>query len=315
MTVKRMRPSVVIGTTFVDIKGFSKNIYDPQGRNLGEVKFVHGGVGRNVVENFANVGMPVSYVGMLEDSAIGLEVTQHLKEIGADLSYAVKVPDHGIGIWLAILDEKGDLTGSISKMPDFSYLEAHMKARGEEIIRQAEAVALEVDLNEQVAEMTVNLAKRYGKDVYTIVGNLSVVLARKDLIRQTKCFICNDIEATKFFGKEILGCTTEEVCDWLPKAVEKEGLQSVVVTMGEQGAVYYDKETKSAGICPPCPTKVIDTTGAGDAFFSGTVMGLIRGVPLAEATGYGARLASMTISREENNCPVDKEFFDRLREM
>ena len=306
---ENMKPTVVIGTTFVDIKGFSRNSYDPQGRNLGEVKFVHGGVGRNVVENFANVGMPVSYVGMLEDSAIGLEVESHLKEIGADLSYAVVAPDHGIGIWLAILDEKGDLAGSISKIPDFSYLEAHLKARGEEIVRQAEAIALEIDLNEQVAEMTVNLAKQYGKDVYAIVGNLSVVLARKDLIRQTKCFICNEIEASKYFGKELLGLTAAEVRDWLPDAAEKEGLRSVIVTMGEQGAVYYEKGAESAGICPPCPTKVVDTTGAGDAFFSGTVMGLVRGATLAEASGYGARLASATIAREENSCPVNKDFF------
>ena len=311
MTVKIMKPTVVIGTTFVDIKGFSRDAYDPQGRNIGEVKFVHGGVGRNIVENFANVGMPVSYVGMLEDSAIGTEVTRHLKEIGADLSFAVKVPDHGIGMWLAILDEKGDLAGSISQLPDFRQLEAHIKARGEEIVRQAEAVALEVDLNEQVAETAVKLAKQHGKDVYAIVGNLSVVLARKDLIRQTKCFICNDIEATKYFGKDILGHTAAEVRDWLPEAAEKEGLQSVVVTMGEQGAVYYEQGAKSAGICPPCPTNVVDTTGAGDAFFSGTVMGLVRGATLAEASGYGARLASATISREENSCPVDKDFFCR----
>lgn len=304
-----MKSTVVIGTTFVDIKGFSRDSYDPQGRNLGEVKFVHGGVGRNIVENFANVGMPVSYVGMTEESAIGLEVSRHLEEIGADLSYAVKAPDHGIGMWLAILDEKGDLAGSISKIPDFAYLESHLKARGEEIVRQAEAIALEVDLNEQVAEMTVNLAKRFGKDVYAIVGNLSVVLARKDLIRQTKCFICNEIEATKFFDRNLLGLTAEEVREWLPEAAVKEGLQSVVVTMGEQGAVYFEKGAKSAGICPPCPTKVVDTTGAGDAFFSGTVMGLVRGASLAEACGYGARLASATISREENSCPVDKDFF------
>ena len=313
--MKKMKPTVVIGTTFVDIKGFSRDTYDPLGRNIGVVKFVHGGVGRNVVENFANVGMPVSYVGMLEDSAIGLEVESHLKEIGADLSYVAKVPDHGIGIWLAILDEKGDLAGSISKMPDFTYLENHLKTLGEEIIRQAEAVVLEVDLSEQVAEMTVKFAKQSRKDVYAIVGNLSVVMARRDLIRQTNCFICNEIEAAKYFDKDLSGCTAEEVSSWLPEAAEKEELQSVVVTMGEQGAVYYEKGSDCAGICPPCPTKVVDTTGAGDAFFSGTVMGLIQGASLAEASKYGARLASVTISREENSCPVDKEFFNHLREM
>lgn len=310
-----MNPTVVIGTTFVDIKGYSRDSYDPQGRNLGEVKFVHGGVGRNVVENFANVGMPVAYVGMLEDSTIGREVELHLTEIGVDLGYIVKAPERGIGMWLVILDENGDLAGSISKMPDISYLETHLKAHGEEIISQAEAVVLEVDLNESIAEMVIQMAKKHGKDVYSIVGNMSVVLARKDLIRQTKCFICNEVEAAQFFGKDFPGRTVEEVQAFLPEAVEKAGLQSVVITLGAQGAVYYEKETKRVGICPPCPTKVVDTTGAGDAFFSGTVMGLIRGASLAEATGYGARLASATISQEANSCPVDMDFFERLRKI
>lgn len=306
-----MKPTIVIGTTFVDVKGFAKDSYDSQGRNLGEVKFVHGGVGRNVVENFANVGMPVAYVGMLDDSAMGQAVEHHLREIGTDLSHMVKAPDHGIGMWLVILDEKGELAGSISQMPDLRHLEDYLKTHGEEIVSAAGAVVLEVDLNERIAERVVHLAERHGKDVYAIVGNMSVVLARKDLIRQTKCFICNEIEAAKFFGEELSGRTVEEMRDWLSDAAESAGLSAVVVTMGERGAVYYDRETKIAGICPPCPTKVVDTTGAGDAFFSGTVMGLIRGSSLAEATGYGARLASATISREQNNCPVDKDFFNR----
>ena len=38
----------VIGTVFVDIKGFADAHYDPAGRNVGKIKLVHGGVGRNV---------------------------------------------------------------------------------------------------------------------------------------------------------------------------------------------------------------------------------------------------------------------------
>ena len=46
---------VIVGTTFVDIKGFPYNKYIPAGRNAGEVEFVHGGVGRNVAEDIANM--------------------------------------------------------------------------------------------------------------------------------------------------------------------------------------------------------------------------------------------------------------------
>ena len=45
---------VVIGASFVDIKGFPHDIYLPTGRNMGRVEYVHGGVARNVVEDIAN---------------------------------------------------------------------------------------------------------------------------------------------------------------------------------------------------------------------------------------------------------------------
>ena len=305
-----MNDTVVIGTTFVDLKGFSTNIYDPQGRNLGDVKIVHGGVGRNVAENFANVGMPVSYVGMLEDSAIGRDVERHLSEIGVDLNHVVRAPENGIGMWLVIMDENGDLAGSISKMPDIKYLEEYLEEHGEEIISGASDVILKVDLNERIAELVIGLCEKYHKNVYSIVGNLSVVLSRRDLIRKTSCFICNEIEAAKFFGKsELKKYSLQQMNEFLKDAAIKEGISSMVVTMGPKGAVCYDG--KKCFVCPSYPADVVDTSGAGDAFFSGTVMGLIKGQPLSMAVKYGARLASATISRQETVCPVNKKFFEK----
>ncbi|MGE5544195.1 MAG: PfkB family carbohydrate kinase, partial [Bacillota bacterium] len=49
-------------------------------------------------------------------------------------------------------------------------------------------------------------------------------------------------------------------------------------------------------------TRVIDSSGAGDAFFSGTVMGLIRKLPLSKAVVFGSMVASWTIQVEENTC-------------
>ena len=305
-----MTNTAVIGVAFTDVKGFAKSKYDPQGRNLGEIKIVHGGVCRNVVENFANVGMPVSFVGLLDETPFGKDVEQHLMEAGADVSRAVKVPAGGIGMWLVILDENGNQAGSISRMPDVSALESYLFENGERIIRDAEAVVLEVDLSERIAEKVISLCRQYHKKIYSIVANLSVILRRKDLIRLTDCFICNEIEAGKYFGCCVADYSPEEMETFLAAAAKEDGLQSVVVTMGGRGSVFYDSKTGQTGFCPPCPTTVVDTSGAGDAFFSGTVMALIRGCALCDAVNYGARLASATINREETNCPVNKHFFD-----
>ena len=65
-----MNKIAVIGTVFMDIKGFSHNSYDPVGTNIGDIVFSFGGVGRNAAENLANIGIPVSFLyGGLEYSS------------------------------------------------------------------------------------------------------------------------------------------------------------------------------------------------------------------------------------------------------
>ena len=65
---------LVIGATFVDIKGFPFDNYLPTGRNAGRVEYVHGGVARNVVEDIANVELRPTFVGIVDDTPLGTDV-------------------------------------------------------------------------------------------------------------------------------------------------------------------------------------------------------------------------------------------------
>ena len=57
-----MPGTVVMGVIFVDIKGFPFGEYHATGTNLGSIRFVHGGVARNVAEDMARIGSPVTFV-------------------------------------------------------------------------------------------------------------------------------------------------------------------------------------------------------------------------------------------------------------
>ena len=70
---------VVIGDVFIDIKGYSTSPYIPQGRNAGTILQIHGGVGRNVVEDIANVELEPTFVGLVDNDAMGEDVIQKLK--------------------------------------------------------------------------------------------------------------------------------------------------------------------------------------------------------------------------------------------
>ena len=301
---------VVVGVVFLDIKGFPFFKYDAVGTNLGNVLMTHGGVARNVAENMANLGAEVEFVTMLDDDSLGREARLRLRGAGVKLTHAVSTPDKGMGMWLAVFNEKGDLAGSVSHMPDASPIERLFDEKGEEIIRSCRGVALEIDLSEKVSERVFELAERFDKPVYAIVANMSVILRRPDFMARTACVILNEIEAGRLFGREIRALSPEETLEAVSEAAPAMGSRSIVVTMGARGAVYLDAENGLRGVCPAVPCRVVDTTGAGDAFFSAVVESLARGMRLDDAVTCGARLASMTVSTSESTCPhVDEHFF------
>lgn len=301
---------VVVGVVFLDIKGFPFFKYDAVGTNLGNVLMTHGGVARNVAENMANLGAEVEFVTMLDDDSLGREARLRLRGAGVKLTHAVSTPDKGMGMWLAVFNEKGDLAGSVSHMPDASPIERLFDEKGEEIIRSCRGVALEIDLSEKVSERVFELAERFDKPVYAVVANMSVILRRPDFMARTACVILNEIEAGRLFGREIRALSPEETLEAVSEAAPAMGIRSIVVTMGARGAVYLDAENGLRGVCPAVPCRVVDTTGAGDAFFSAVVESLARGMRLDDAVTCGARLASMTVSTSESTCPhVDEHFF------
>ena len=79
-------------------------------------------------------------------------------------------------------------------------------------------------------------------------------------------------------------------------------IRRMVVTMGAQGAVFATLDGEE-GYCPAKKVDVKDTTGAGDAFFAGTVIGQTYGKTMMESCEIGTRLAASVITTGENVCP------------
>jgi pseudouridine kinase len=292
----------VFGTIFMDCKGFANQKYNALGRNLGNIHFVHGGVGRNVAENLAKLQLPVLFVSTVDKTAIGAEVVDRLDKVGLDTKYLTGVDTHGMGMWLAVSDHNGDLAGSISQMPDLIMLEDVIARKGEKIVKKSTHIVLELDLNEQITRKVLSLAKTNAIPVYGIPGNLDIILKNQDILSDLACFICNDIEAERLLGVKFGDLTVEGMQRQLTSFVEQTGMGSMVITLGSKGSVYYSSKTKKAGFQPVFPVNLVDSSGAGDAFFSGTVMGLVRNRSLSQAVVYGSKVAAWTIQCNENNC-------------
>lgn len=292
---------VVIGSTFVDIKGYPLGQYIADGRNAGNIEQVHGGVARNVVENIANVELRPSFVSLVDDNGAGLDVINKLNNHKVDTTYVKQTKD-GMGVWLAVFDHSGDLAASISKRPDLQPIYDILHEHGDEIIKNADSVAIELDLEKDVVKEVFNLANKYDKRVYAVISNMSIALERRDFFQKLDCVVCNQQEAGMLFVQNMDDYTPEKMLEELPELSKRAGISRMIVTMGSQGAVYYSVEGES-GICPANKVDVVDTTGAGDAFFSGVAIGLTYGKTLEESCKIGTKLSASVITTKENVCP------------
>jgi len=292
---------VVIGSAFMDVKGFPYDEYLPTGRNAGRVEYVHGGVARNVAEDIANVELRPIYLGIVDDTPLGTAVLEKLKNHKVNCDYMLTIPD-GMGTWLAVFDNNGDVAGSISKRPNMLPITVMLDQKGDEIFAQAESVVLEVDLDKEIIKRVIKLSEKYGTRVYGLVSNMNIAVQRRDFLQSFDCFICNQLEAGQLFVDDYSDKTPEEMCDILADKIDRANIPSMVVTMGGQGAVYADLKGNK-GICPAKKVVVKDTTGAGDSFCAGVVIGLTYGKSMAEAIEIGSTLAASVIVSSDNVCP------------
>lgn len=292
---------VVIGTVFVDIKGYPLDKYIPTGRNSGLVQTVHGGVSRNLVEDIANVELRPIFVSTVDETGTGLDVIRKLQNHKVNTKYMRQVKD-GMGTWLVIFNNDGDVAGSVSKRFSTDGIYDILTEYGDEICQQADCLLVEIDMDKKMIKKIFELAEKYSLPVYAVVSNMSIAVERRENILAADCFVCNQLEAGILFSEDYDGKTPEEMLQIAEHKIKTANIKSMVITMGPDGAVYANNKGES-GICPAKNVEVKDTTGAGDAFFAGVCIGLNYGKTLGEACEIGTRLAASVIISTDNSCP------------
>ena len=297
--IQKKNGIVVVGAIFVDIKGFPQDTYVSDGRNAGHIEYIHGGVARNVVEDIANLGLNSTFVGIVDNTALGIDVKQRLQNRNVNTDYMKSIEN---GTWLAVFDHNGELAGSISHRPNLMPIYSILEENGDAIIENSDSVVAEIDMDEEIVEKVVYLCQKHNKKIFGVVSNMNIAIKRKDLLKQFDCLICNQLESSILFSRDFKEISAEELSHTLIDELQQSEFKSLIVTLGETGSLYV-KSTGECGFCPARQIEVKDTTGAGDAFCAGVSAGLTYGKSMLEAMKIGSHLASSVIASRENVCP------------
>jgi ribokinase len=117
-----------------------------------------------------------------------------------------------------------------------------------------------------------------------IVGNEKRLLT---LVEQVNVFLPSAVEVRRLVGHSDYEAAA--------KALAALGPSVVVIKLGPEGALVYDRATGLSQHVPAYSVRVVDDTGAGDAFCGGFMAGLASGLAAQEAAARGVVSASFVI--------------------
>jgi len=246
-----------------------------------------GGSAANTAVGLARLGLRVGYIGKVADDDEGKFLLNDFKKESVD-TRGIAVSKTGIsGIVFGFIDKEGSRALYVAPGVNDSL--------GFEEINSDYAGNTEfLHFTSFVGEKPFTAQKRLLKAVSGVKFSFDPgeLYARRGLkaIRPflERCYVFspNENELKLLTGKEYREGS---------KVLLKEGAKIVAVKLGKKGC--YVTDGKESHLIEPYDVKVVDTTGAGDAFCAGFLYGLIKGKDLYECGKLGNFVASKCITQ------------------
>lgn len=252
-----------------------------------DFKEAPGGSAANTAVGLARLGLKTGFIGKVSDNREGKLLLNDFKRQNVDVNGIIVSKEGRSGVAMGYIDTKGDRALYIDpgvndslelKEIDLKYAdntaflhltsfigEKPFKAQ-KELVRGLRDVRISFDPGELYARKGLTVLKL--------------------MIERSFVMLPSENELKLLTGKKY---------DEGSKILIKKGVSIVAVKLGERGC--YVKDGKESYLVEPYKVKVVDTTGAGDAFCAGFLYGLIKNKDLYECGRLGNFVASRCIEK------------------
>ena len=277
----------VIGGVNMDISANMTAPYVEADSIPGHVSMSCGGVARNIAHNLLLMGHRVKFVSVFGGDIFGEMCWCHCEEIGLDLSLAERQAGQRNGIYLCVNDMQGEMRAAVADTDIIDRITpAFLESRLADINRSALVVA-DTNISVQTLQYLIDhcTAPLFVDAVSTAKATRIV-----NALQQSQCRRLYGLKLNLLEAQAVTHCENAQDAAAQFTAM---GVQQVYITLGADG-VYCSDGTLHRHY-NAIPTRVINTTGAGDAFMSGVVHALSQQTPFPECALTGLKAAHATL--------------------
>lgn len=265
-------------------------------------EYSSGGSSANSAKIIAQLGGQVAFSGIVGDDFFGEEYIRGLQELEIVLGNPFIIKGR-TGTSVVLITPDGDRTMRVALGAATRLNPEHVNP---DAVRVSRAVFIEGYLlgngpscQEAVLE-AIRAAKQFNIPIAASLSSEHTVAGQRSLMEQlvgaSALVIANAKEAMELTGAE----TWQDAFD----IIRSHG-KNALVSNGAQGALIGYDNLKMAHV-PAFKTKLIDTTGAGDALAGGFLYGIQHGLDPVKATQLGCEIASKVIARIGAGLPLEE---------
>jgi len=246
-----------------------------------------GGSAANTAVGLARLGLKTGFIGKISDNREGKLLLNDFKRQNVDVDGIIVSKEGRSGIAMGYVNTKGDRALYIDPGVNDSLelKEIDLKYAGNTAF---------LHLTSFIGEKPFKAQKELVKKLHDVRMSFDPgeLYARKGLavlklmIERSFVMLPSENELKLLTGKKY---------DEGSKILIKKGVSIVAVKLGERGC--YVTNGKESYLVEPYKVKVVDTTGAGDAFCAGFLYGLIKNKDLYECGRFGNFVASRSIEK------------------
>ncbi len=285
---------VGVGAANADLSGASLQPLRLRDSNPGHIRLSAGGVTRNVCENLARLGADVKLISAVGEDAFGDMILAQSRASGMDLTHVLRRA-HTSSVYLSILDASGDM---LVGMSDMRIIQSQLRPEDlyaeRALLTGAAAVTCDPCITEQTLQALIEICRGaapiYADPVSTAYAKrLAPYAGAFDTLKP------NRMELEILAGAPV---DTEQALTKAGEAVLKKGTRRLFVSLGNEGCLYMDRQGAVIRRKMRPVSRMVNATGAGDAFAAAVLYGTLRGMNELKTLDYALAAGIAALSDE-----------------
>jgi ribokinase len=249
-----------------------------------------GGKGSNQAVAAARAGGKVSFISKLGPDPFGDMARNLYAKEGIDTRFLFKT-ESPTGAAAIIIDaQKGENAIIVVPGACFEVTTAEVDS-AKSLLADSSVFVAQLELSLPVVEHGLALAHSLG--VPTILNPAPAMPLPESIYKFVEYITPNETETAALTGLPVNSVAdAEKAAD----AFLARGVRNAIITLGSQGVFVKNSKIK-AHVPAVNAGKVLETTGAGDAFNGGFAVALSEGMDLVAAAHFGCATAGISVTR------------------